>query len=86
MFKIPKSSGISVGMFIMHGFGGGRSEGAEANHLRRLYEIADADILMRGHSHTFEIRLSKISLYVPEKGMLPDELLQRETFRGNWGS
>lgn len=84
-FKIPKGSGRSVIFFVLHGWGGGRTPGAEPNHLMRAGQIADADVILRGHSHTFRIEPSEPHLYIPSSGSLPDECYQREVFKGNWG-
>lgn len=75
----------SVKIFIMHGWGGGRTPGAEPCHLSRMGQIADADIHLRGHSHTFRIEPSEPHLCIPNRGMLPDECMQREVFKANWG-
>jgi len=87
-FVIPKkntSSSASVTMAIMHGSGGGRSAGAEPNHLDKLSRFIDADIILRGHSHTFDIEAPQIFLYAPRKGAMPDELMERTVHKANWG-
>ena len=69
-----------------HGFGGGRSEGAEPNHLgRMLKKWAHADILFRGHSHTYHVMPPKPVLYVPANGKIPDELKLKYIYAANWG-
>ena len=83
--QIITNAGSSVTMFILHGMGGGRTPGAEPNHLARLAGWNDSDIILRGHSHTFRIEPSEPRLYIPHKGALPDECMQREVFKGNWG-
>ena len=83
--KKPHSSGVSVVVFAVHGHGGGRTAGAEPNHLARLRNMADADIYLRGHSHTFHIAPTEIKVCIPRKGSLPDELMQRELYSANWG-
>jgi len=84
-FKIKGGSGTSVVMWVEHGCGGGRTKGAEPNHLGRMGQKADADFMLRGHSHTFRIEPSEPHLYIPKSGALPDECYQREVFIGNWG-
>jgi hypothetical protein len=79
------TSGKSLSLFIMHGMGGGRTPGAEPNHLARLSHFADADIILRGHSHTFRIEPPEPRLYVPQRGKLPDECLERSVRKANWG-
>jgi len=83
--KGTKSSGATVIIFITHGCGGGRSEGAEPNHLAKLAKSFEADIVLRGHSHTFDIRPPEIKVYIPRKGTLPDECMHKEIRKGNWG-
>jgi len=80
-----RNSGTSVILLILHGWGGGRTPGAEPNHLARLMQWGDADIVMRGHSHTFRIEPPTPRLYIPRKGALPDECLERDIRAGNWG-
>jgi len=77
--------GSSVTIFVFHGWGGGRSDGAEPNKLRQLVDSFDADIVIRGHSHTFDIRPPQLHLYMPRRGAMPDELIERRTYKGNWG-
>jgi len=84
-FKIKGGCGRSIKIFIVHGWGGGRSTGAEPNHLLRLGQIADADIHLRGHSHTFRIEPPEVHLWIPDSGALPDECYQRVIRKGNWG-
>ncbi len=79
------NGGASIILFIVHGAGGGRTAGAEPNHLARLRQMADADIFLRGHSHIFDIEPTQIHLCIPRKGALPDELMQREIHSANWG-
>ena len=74
-----------ITIFIMHGFGGGRTAGAEPNHLARLGTFAEADIILRGHSHTFHIAPPEPRLYIPTKGRLPAECLERTVRKANWG-
>ncbi|MHC4121997.1 MAG: metallophosphoesterase [Planctomycetota bacterium] len=82
-----KSSGRSATIIVMiiHGHGGGRTPGAEPNHLARLTQWAQADLILRGHSHTFRIEPSQPRLYIPHRGALPDELMEKEIFTANWG-
>lgn len=83
--KQSGNGGASILLFIVHGWGGGRTAGAEPNHLDRLRKIAEADIFLRGHSHIFDIEPIQIKLYIPRKGALPDELMQHEVHSANWG-
>ena len=76
----------TIVMFICHGHGGGRTPGAEPNHLYRLASSKDADIVIRGHSHTFHILPPIVRLGVPHKGKLPYECQAFYTRAGNWGA
>jgi predicted phosphodiesterase len=72
--------------YLQHGHGGGRTAGAEPNHLARLRdEWEDADVVLRGHSHTFCTLPPKPVMYLPNSGDLPAELLQRYRYAANWG-
>lgn len=75
----------TVVIFLHHGFGGGRTPGAEPNHMARLRAFIDADIILRGHSHSFRIEPPQPILCIPRKGSLPDECNQREIKSANWG-
>ena len=83
-FFIKGKSSV-VTLLIAHGQGGGRSAGSEPNHLARLSQWAEADIILRGHSHTFRIEPPQVFLYIPRSGQLPDELLERSVHKANWG-
>lgn len=74
-----------VVLVIAHGWGGGRTPGAEPNHLMRLSQSFDMDILLRGHSHTFRIEPPDPHLYIPRRGTLPDECMERMVYKANWG-
>ncbi len=77
---------IIIKLYIQHGHLTGRSSGAEPNHLANLLlEWGDADLILRGHSHTFHIMPPKPVLYLPTRGRLPSELLCRHRFAANWG-
>ena len=73
-------------LYICHGHGGGRTAGAEPNHLSRmLLEWEIADICFRGHSHTFQILPPKPVLEIPKSGQIPDECTCRYRWAANWG-
>lgn len=75
-----------IKIYAQHGRGGGRTPGAEPNHLNRiLCEWEDADIVLRGDSHTFCKLPPKPVLFVPNSGPLPKELRQRYRYAANWG-
>jgi len=82
--KNPVSATLKV--YIRHGYGGGRTAGAEPNKLARMMdEWEDADVSLTGHTHTYCIAPPKPVLYVPDKGRLPERLLTRHRFAANWG-
>ena len=76
----------TVIIYICHGWGGGRTAGAEPTKLHRMrdeWEIAD--ICLRGHSHIFDIIPPKPILEIPRTKSLPKELTQRYRWAANWG-
>jgi hypothetical protein len=76
----------TVIIYIRHGYGGGRTPGAEPNRLARmLAEWEIADICFSGHSHTFDILPPKPVLEIPKKGSLLPECTCRYRWAGNWG-
>lgn len=54
-FKETNGSGnirkVCYTMYVLHGTGGGRSEGAKANRVAEMASIIDADIYVHGHTH-----------------------------------
>lgn len=74
-----------VHLFITHGHGGGRGIGSEPNHLFQLATMWNADVILRGHSHTFCILEPLVQLGLPNSGQIPDELLEFQKRAGNWG-
>ena len=76
----------TVKLYIRHGYGGGRTAGAEPNKLfRMLAEWEDADICLTGHSHTFDVLPPKPVLYIPTAGTLPKEFHCKYRWAANWG-
>jgi predicted phosphodiesterase len=76
----------TVVVFICHGHGGGRTSGAEPNHLFRMAADKDADILLRGHSHSYCIHPPIATLYVPTHGDMPKECRAKYKRAANWGT
>ncbi len=75
-----------VKIYIRHGYGGGRTAGAEPCKLARMLdEWENADVCLTGHSHTYCIAPPKPVLYVPNRAELPKALLTRYRFAANWG-
>lgn len=46
-----KTRKVSYTLFVAHGSGGGRKEGAKANRLAEMASIVDADIYIHSHTH-----------------------------------
>ena len=76
----------TVVIYLCHGWGGGRTAGAEPLKLARMLEEWEcADICWRGHSHTFHIMPPKPVMGLPRSGDLPKELTQKYRWAANWG-
>lgn len=76
------SSTLMTTIFICHGHGGGRTAGSEPNHLDRLTNMFEADIYLRGHSHTSCILPPKITIDVNKVG----RLVEKRRWAANWGT
>lgn len=85
--KRGKSAVRTMNLYLRHGYGGGRTAGAEPNKLyRMLSEWEDADVCLSGHSHSFEILPPKPVLYVPRRGKhIPERFHYRYRFAANPG-
>jgi predicted phosphodiesterase len=72
-------------IYLRHGYGGGRTAGAEPMKIDRMVaEWEDFDVCLTGHSHTFCISPPKPILYIPG-GKLPKHLPTRYRFGANPG-
>ena len=80
-----KNSVTMLRMFVAHGDGGGRSPGSEPGHLTRLALDKDAEIVIRGHSHTFHILPPITRLTIPKGGKLGEEADAINMRVANWG-
>lgn len=88
-FRFVRAGGsvVTIVCYLRHGYGGGRTPGAEPNKLdRMLSEWECADICFTGHTHTFDILPPKAVLEIPHSGTLPKECLCRYRWAANWGS
>lgn len=75
-----------VRIYIRHGYGSGRTPGAEPSKLHRMRaEWEWADVCLSGHTHTYHIMEPKPVLFVPDSGKLPTDLMCRYRFAANWG-
>ncbi len=73
-------------LYVRHGYGGGRTPGAEPNKLARmLNEWESADVCLSGHSHTFCMNPPKAILHLPDKGKIPKRMIIKHRFAANWG-
>ena len=64
-FKRGKSGQQTIIIYARHGYGGGRTAGAEANKLERLVaEWECADVSLSGHTHSFRIEPPKPAPYI----------------------
>lgn len=64
-FKRGKKAARTVVIYARHGYGGGRTAGAEANKLERLVnEWECADVSLSGHTHQFRIEPPKPAPYI----------------------
>lgn len=64
-FKRGKRAGKTITIYARHGYGGGRTAGAEANKLERLVnEWECADVCLSGHTHSFRIEPPKPVPYI----------------------
>lgn len=79
------TSVINLRMFATHGHGGGRTAGAEPNHLSRLALDKDCEIVLRGHSHTQHILPPIARLSIPTNGRLLEEPTAWTMRVANWG-
>ena len=87
-FRFVRDKSIAtVVLYICHGNGGGRTAGAEPNHLTRMIADKDVDIAARGHSHTYCTLPPNSRMFIPRKGQLPKNACLERTVRAlNWGT
>lgn len=84
--KRSKTAVATTIIYLRHGYGAGRTPGAEPNRLARLRdEWEDADICFSGHSHDFCIMAPKAVATIPRRGKMPDNLHYRYRFAANCG-
>jgi hypothetical protein len=84
-FRRPGATAVVI-LYIRHGYGGGRTPGAEANKIDRMVaEWEIADVCFTGHTHTFRIEPPKPVLAIPRTGRLPAECTCRYRWGANWG-
>jgi hypothetical protein len=81
-----KDAVSNVRAFICHGHGGGRTPGAEPNHLARLAADKECELVLRGHSHTQHILPPIARMTLPTGGPLGDEAESTICRAANWGT
>ena len=90
-FRFKRSAGkkmstTTVVIYMRHGYGSGRSPGAEPNKLANmLAEWECADVCLSGHTHSFCILDPKAVATIPKRGALPSGLLWHHRFAANPG-
>jgi hypothetical protein len=85
-FKRKAGGTTTVVIFMRHGYGAGRSVGAEPNKLETMRaEWECADVCMSGHTHTYFNLPPKPVAYLPTRGSLPSELAWRYRYAFNPG-
>lgn len=86
-FKFKRKHHTSTAtLYARHGYGAGRSIGAEPAKLQdMLDEWEVADICLSGHTHTHFILPPKPVAYIPSVGAMPSELLWRHRYAANPG-
>jgi hypothetical protein len=75
----------NIRLFAAHGMGGGRTPGAEPNHLARLANDKECELVLRGHSHTQFIAPPIARLTLPKAGALGEEAESTICRAANWG-
>lgn len=86
-FRRTGGSAQAVVLYLRHGYGAGRTPGAEPNKLARmLAEWECADVCISGHSHSYCILPPKAVPYIQRHGRLdPRQLVYRYRFAANPG-
>lgn len=86
-FRVVKSKLVQVvKLYLRHGYGSGRTAGAEPCKLDRMVnEWEGMDVCLSGHSHSFGILPPKPVPYIPNKGQLPRDPFYRYRFAANPG-
>jgi len=83
-----RGAAATVKVYLRHGYGSGRTPGAEPNKIVRMMQdgiTADCDICMTGHTHTYHPGIVEPVHYIPNAGRLPKQLLTRYRFGANPG-
>jgi len=87
-FRRRPGGQASVKIYLRHGYGGGRTAGAEPNKIARMMQdgiTADCDVCLTGHTHTYCEAEPIPVAYIPSKGKIPRKLFQRYRYGLNPG-
>lgn len=85
-FKRPCGGSATAIVYMRHGYGAGRSVGAEPNKLETMRaEWECADVCMSGNTHTYFNMPPKPVGCIPARGVLPSELVWRYRYSFNPG-
>lgn len=83
-FRRGKRASKTIIIYARHGYGGGRTAGAEANKLEKLInEWECADVSLSGHTHSFRIEPPKPAPYIFGMKSKNGPML---AFRSRWGA
>lgn len=88
-FYRATTASSTVQVYLRHGYGSSRTFGGEANKIRAMMgsPIAhNCDVCVTAHTHVYCGPIIVPRLYIPNRGRLPDELLQEYRFGVNPGS
>ncbi len=86
--RFRRKTGASTTIIIVarHGYGGGRSAGAEPMKLKAMLdEWVCADVCLSGHSHTFCVLPPQPVARIPMRGKMPADLIWKHRFALNPG-
>jgi hypothetical protein len=78
-----------VNVYMRHGYGGGRTPGAEPNKIARMMQDGitnDCDVCLTGHTHTYCEGEPIPVAYIPSAGKIPSKLVQKHRYGLNPGS
>jgi len=87
-FRFNRGFGAASSIIVVarHGYGSGRSAGAEAIKLKAMLdEWICADVCISGHTHTFCVLAPQPAAGVPRKGKMPTDLIWKHRFALNPG-
>ena len=86
-FRFNRRVGTSSIIIVArHGYGGGRSAGAEPMKLKAMLdEWGCADVCLSGHTHTFCVLPPQPMAGIPAKGGIPSDLIWKHRFALNPG-